>query len=447
MADAPHLPPAQYAALLRDLLAQGLTCSVALKGESMSPTIEAGATLRLGAVEPADLRLGDILYARYPGDVLACRRVLWIFRRENQRWVRTGGDALRVPDPPIPADQVIGRVEAVTQGGRTVTREQLDRGKWRWLGRARLRLWVTGPIWDPPVQVQARPKVFPGGGEGEANGTDPGEGRPPDAPHLNENQLLYEERSRVEGYARWSSLFDSEAAVLRMLEPRLAQARMLDVGVGGGRTTVHFAPRVKQYLGVDSAPLMIEACEARFRDHPPHWAFRVGDARALHFLPAGSFDLVLFSCQGLDTLPHEDRLLALREMRRVCAPGGFFVFTSNNLQAVRSWSRFQWSRYPPRLADEVRRQVALRRLNPSLKQLDRQEYAELYDGTFSFQLRSYHIRPRRQVTQLVAAGFDVLHVLDTRGAEVPEKAWDTSTERIICYVARAGAEPGGGGEH
>ena len=35
---------------------------------------------------------------------------------------------------------------------------------------------------------------------------------------------------------------------------------MLDIGVGTGRTTMHFAGLVKEYVGVDYSSALIQAC-------------------------------------------------------------------------------------------------------------------------------------------------------------------------------------------
>jgi len=49
-------------------------------------------------------------------------------------------------------------------------------------------------------------------------------------------------------YARYSNLQPPEETILHLMLPSLPTARMLDLGVGGGRTTVHFANRVREYV-------------------------------------------------------------------------------------------------------------------------------------------------------------------------------------------------------
>src|SRR5437879_11346536 len=52
---------------------------------------------------------------------------------------------------------------------------------------------------------------------------------------------------------------------------------ILDLGVGGGRTSSYFANHASYYIGVDYAPAMVRACQIRF----PDLEFKVVDAADL----------------------------------------------------------------------------------------------------------------------------------------------------------------------
>src|SRR5580704_5064508 len=66
---------------------------------------------------------------------------------------------------------------------------------------------------------------------------------------------------------------------------------ILDLGVGGGRTTAYLAARAAHYIGLDYSEAMIKACQTKF----PHLEFRVADAADLSAFPDESFDVVVFS--------------------------------------------------------------------------------------------------------------------------------------------------------
>jgi len=113
---------------------------------------------------------------------------------------------------------------------------------------------------------------------------------------------------------------------------------VLDVGVGGGRTTAYLYPNASRYVGIDYAEEMIRVCKNRF----PHLEFRRVDASDLSCFPAGSFDAVLMAYNGIDSLPPEGRIRFLQECSRVLRRGGIFIFSAHNVRAVlvrATWSK------------------------------------------------------------------------------------------------------------
>jgi ubiquinone/menaquinone biosynthesis C-methylase UbiE len=106
---------------------------------------------------------------------------------------------------------------------------------------------------------------------------------------------------------------------------------ILDVGVGGGRTTPALSQHAKRYVGVDYVQEMVDACTRRF----PGVRFEQGDASALTNFKDAEFDVVVFSFNGIDSLsPDEKRLQALAEFRRVLKKNGVLIFSSHNAQSL-----------------------------------------------------------------------------------------------------------------
>lgn len=179
---------------------------------------------------------------------------------------------------------------------------------------------------------------------------------------------------------------------------------MLDLGVGGGRTSRHFAPLVADYIGVDYSPEMIAACQQRFGDSLREARFEVADARDLSRFPDNYFDFILFSFNGIDYVSHSDRLQVLEEISRVGKPGGYFCFSTHNLQAMER--EFDWRTHVSfnLLSSYVSLFVwmLLRGFNRSLNvnKLKNSSYAIVRDEPHNFQLYNYYIRPLDQLKQL-----------------------------------------------
>jgi SAM-dependent methyltransferase len=161
------------------------------------------------------------------------------------------------------------------------------------------------------------------------------------------NQRTYRDVAVVNEYAGAYELFAAEKAILNTIESAVRGGSILDLGVGGGRTTASLFQLSGQYLGIDYSEPLIAVCRRRH----PGGTFAVGDARVLHSVGHDSFDLAVFSFNGIDYVNHEDRLTILAQVYRRLKPGGLFWFSSHNLRTrVRKpWhlSHYRWRQPVP----------------------------------------------------------------------------------------------------
>ena len=138
-------------------------------------------------------------------------------------------------------------------------------------------------------------------------------------------------------YAALNYLTPCEQLLFRTyLRPGMS---VLDLGVGGGRTTPYLSRVASRYVGVDYSETMIHACRRKF----PNLSFFLADAADLSALENASFDAVVFSYNGLDSVvPDQKRLRCLRECRRVLRADGVLVFSSHNPRSI--LLRVDWDR-------------------------------------------------------------------------------------------------------
>jgi SAM-dependent methyltransferase len=109
---------------------------------------------------------------------------------------------------------------------------------------------------------------------------------------------------------------------------------ILDLGVGGGRTTAFLSNKGGKYIGIDFSQPMIDVCCKKF----PGLEFYCEDASDLRRFDDGTFDVVVFSFNGICGLPtNEARAQCLREVKRVLRPGGRFIFSSDNARFTNLW--------------------------------------------------------------------------------------------------------------
>ncbi|MBL7774364.1 MAG: class I SAM-dependent methyltransferase [Saprospiraceae bacterium] len=209
----------------------------------------------------------------------------------------------------------------------------------------------------------------------------------------------------IQVYATVDQLQKPEQTILELLRERLPGMRMLDLGIGGGRTTVHFAPLVKEYVGSDYAENMVDACRQRFPNPGEHVRFDVIDATDMRRVPDRYFDLVLFSFNSIDCVAPEDRDKVFHEAIRVSREGGYFVFSSHNLYYLRYMYALKWYPRWRELLYQFYRSAMLLYYNGLPGKYDNHDFAIIRNGIEHFSLNIYYSKPEYQVQQLKKAGF------------------------------------------
>jgi SAM-dependent methyltransferase len=127
------------------------------------------------------------------------------------------------------------------------------------------------------------------------------------------------------------------ASPLAWLEPLEPDMIVLDVACGAGHVAEQAAPHVRQVVGIDLTPALLEVGAERLREAGiTNVLLQEGNAAELPFLDA-SFDLVV--CRGaMHHFPRPERPIA--EMARVCRQEGRVVVSDMVATNVGSRERF-----------------------------------------------------------------------------------------------------------
>jgi SAM-dependent methyltransferase len=246
--------------------------------------------------------------------------------------------------------------------------------------------------------------------------------------------------SSVDAYATREGLEAVERVVLDLVLDEIRERPILDLGVGGGRTTPWLRAISADYLAIDYTPEMVAACRARYPDAD----VRLGDARDLSALPRDHFAFVLFSCNGIGMLGHADRLRVLAEVLRVLAPGGVFAFSTHNLDSPDNHRAFvlpelELSLNPLRNAVRglrfARRTVtrAVNRLKHKRHEEHHGSWSLLNSPCLDYDTLLYHVTLAEARRQLLDAGYaPTVRAFDHRGVEIERTISDDS----IFFLAR-----------
>jgi ubiquinone/menaquinone biosynthesis C-methylase UbiE len=151
------------------------------------------------------------------------------------------------------------------------------------------------------------------------------------------NIARYNSQEIADYYASLNYLSPCEQFLFQTyLKPGMA---ILDIGVGGGRTTPYLSLIASHYIGIDYAAEMINRCRTKF----PQVQFRVANAADLSAFTSSSLDVVVMAFNAIDyVIPNKSRYIALREISRVLRPGGILIFSSHNPRSILlrpSWNR------------------------------------------------------------------------------------------------------------
>jgi len=253
------------------------------------------------------------------------------------------------------------------------------------------------------------------------------------------NKQSYESPDIVDFYAHFEDLTPPEHTILNFLESRLPQMSMLDIGVGGGRTTKHFAPLSGDYIGVDYSSKMIEACRKKF----PELRFDVADVRNLSLFEDACFDFTLFSNNGLDYMNHENRIQALNEMRRV-TKHGYVCFSTHNLNGIPDQLKFNFHavrsgtfrQFKVKLKRELYRIYRLFSTNSHLLlSMRKKPYLLFNDGEHQFRFVTYYVKPKEQVSQLEILNFRNIRAFGADGREIAPAELNAAKDFYLYFLA------------
>jgi SAM-dependent methyltransferase len=251
------------------------------------------------------------------------------------------------------------------------------------------------------------------------------------------NMATYGTSDIVLFYANLDKLKPAEQAILELLKNRLSKMRMLDIGVGAGRTTKFFAPLTNDYIGVDYSPQMVERCIQKF----PEYNFKVADARKLPFSDS-YFDFTLFSNNGLDYMEYNDRLQVLKEMHRVTKEA-FVCFSTHNLNNIYSNFRLNFpvgysnlKCFGIKFKDEAYRICKLFLENrSSVMHLKKKPYLLFNDGVHEFRLVTYYVKPEEQIRQLKLLNFNRFQAFGEDGRNIPTSRLPSAKDFYIYFLS------------
>jgi SAM-dependent methyltransferase len=229
------------------------------------------------------------------------------------------------------------------------------------------------------------------------------------------NRRAYTSKPVLNWYRNPDVIQIPERAILEKISSRIKDKRLLDIGIGGGRTTGFLLPISRDYVGIDYSPDLVETAKGKY----PEANILCRDSRDLTSFDTATFDFALSSHNGLDYMVHEDRIRVLGEICRVLKPGGLFLFSTHN-RDQRHFDRLPWQQGLSFDLNFIKNCVHALCYLPkhlSLKKhaVHRNEYAVINDNAHGYSLLTYYISLGKQIEQLDRMGFGEAEGYDFAG--------------------------------
>jgi ubiquinone/menaquinone biosynthesis C-methylase UbiE len=228
------------------------------------------------------------------------------------------------------------------------------------------------------------------------------------------NLKQYSSNKIVQHYNLLNTKFKPEDTIFNILKPKLAKMKMLDLGVGGGRTTVLFANQVLEYTAIDFSKGMIDSCKEKFKNIIPKANFILGDVRlALKEYPSKRFDFVLFSLNGIDYMNNQERTDLMIEIKRILIPNGYFCFSSHNIQCINEFTKIKIRLNLFKLIPVLLKHKKFIKKNKAEFELAKdKDYIIIHDDLYDFGLNIYYARPIFQIQKLKSLGFKTIRTFN-----------------------------------
>ncbi len=246
------------------------------------------------------------------------------------------------------------------------------------------------------------------------------------------NRTAYSNNKVLDYYIGLDSLFPAETVLFEKLSETIRNSRVLDIGIGGGRTTRHLLWLTETYVGIDYVHQFIDEARSRYRTGE----FLVADASDLTEFADEAFDFVLFSYNGIDALSHQERMKSLKEIYRVLSKGGTLMFSGHNLD-YRHFNKPYWLINPRFNVGLIKNFLSYlfflpRHLGMKKREIYGDEYAIVNDCDHRYSLLVYYTSIGEQIKRLEEIGYSGSTAYNHKGEPVAsdvESLW-------IYFVAR-----------
>ncbi len=219
------------------------------------------------------------------------------------------------------------------------------------------------------------------------------------------NKEAYNSEKVAKNYSEKLFLFKGENHLIEKFKNNSNNGKMLDVGIGTGRTTYFFAKYFNEYVGIDYAAQMIKIAKEKFKNKN-NCSFYELDATNMSIFNDNEFDFVFFSFNGLDCVSLEKRIKILKEIKRVAKKGAIFSYSTHNIFNIPKLFKFRMPRNPLNLMAEIKRYKKINTINENPESLIKKDFDIITDGDINFTVQYYYCNINYEINTIKKLAFN-----------------------------------------
>jgi SAM-dependent methyltransferase len=238
------------------------------------------------------------------------------------------------------------------------------------------------------------------------------------------NRRTYRKTRVVKSYRQFDELFPAEEQIFRRFDKQFSGA-VLDIAIGGGRTTRALLPKAASYIGFDFSQGMVDLAKNKY---PQAEIIQLDMRETAQRLAGRSFDAILISYNGIDYISWEERNELLVALRTLLNSGGVLAFSTHNLAVMKGARRFEVRsdlrpdisallQSPTRfMINAAKLPLWMAKAWPNYRRNRQYEksyggYAYINDSGENYGLLTLYVEQQLQIQSLKDSGFPIVEVL------------------------------------
>ena len=250
---------------------------------------------------------------------------------------------------------------------------------------------------------------------------------------MDHNIKAYNKRSIVNWYVDFTELYNVEKVIFDTYKDQLKQGKVLDIGIGAGRTTDYLFQNSRQYVGIDYSNNLYLSAKNKF----PNAELHCLDARDLSHFSNEEFDFINFSFNGIDHVNDSDRTKILHEINRVLKTNGTFFFSTHN-KSNEDFNKIPWRNKKMGFMYNLKTFLKLspfiwKKLFNKKLELIEKDHAMIVEHAHHYSLLIFYTSPEYLINQLKKSNFDEIRFFELDGKEI---SWDKATEPWIFVTCK-----------